>query len=245
LLIKPLKDFLAALPLREQESVVPNASACVCDKRTRKKPRSNASHGKTLGDEPAELSTFELEAQKFLTARFTARGETPSAAKRLRMWRMVNALNNCNIPSVSEKGFWESFATESDARTLNKAAYHGLMQVPALEDNCSRNIAPNASPAFLSSPFPKLLKLHKRVQLSTQLHHLASRIIAILIHYHHKQISNYIKGRKEKGKELLRLTGVTLDEFEKLKAKAQGWLRVINALGVGVLAVADANADDE
>lgn len=78
-----------------------------------------------------------------------------------------------------------------------------------------------------------------------QLNHLASRILMVLIHYHHKQIQSYVRGRDAESQELLRITGISLIEFKEIKAKAQGWLRVIDAFGIGVLAVANASANDE
>lgn len=158
---------------------------------------------------------------------------------------MVNALNIRDVSAIPEQGFWESFAVEAKTSAFGDPGCRLLVGPSNAEHSFSQDTTIDKRSDCPSSSFAQLFKLHKRIESSTQLNHLASRILMLLIHYHHKQIRCYVKERNAKDQELLRITGISLNEFDQIKAKAQGWLRVIDAFGIGVLAIANANANDE
>lgn len=152
-----------------------------------------------------------------------------------RILRTVNALACDHKPTISEGGFWTLLT--DDSRTLAAS--------PAVDDNDPGCSVLTPAPANIQFPLQRLLKLYQRIELSTHLHDLASRILKVLIHHQFKSLKAIGIDNEAQEKEMLRLTGITIEDSKDLRTRATGWLRFMSVFGIGALAIVQAQANDE
>lgn len=233
----PLQTYLAELPAAERGCVVPNASTCGEPQRKRVRKISRKQKRGCQDYLLNELSEFERKAREYLREKHTLRGENHSLEKQTRMWRSINAFNNENVPRIPSEGFWDSFLGDK-----NRSQHVITVATSGLDDI---QVASEPGLSNIHLPLQRLCKLRQNVKSSTQLHTLASRVLATLIHFHHKQTKSIGLDRQARERALLHRTGVSPEEFKKIGKEAQGWLRVVGVFGIGVLAVAGPSAEIE
>lgn len=212
----PLRHYLNGLPTEERKRVIPT-----------KKRKQRHCASKTF--EHKASNPFENEALKYLRAKQDAR--KGSQTEDYRILRMTNALAYSHNSRVTEKKFWGILSNESRC----------LTESPALEDTDSRCSAP----AKMDSPLQRLLALYQKTESSTHLHMLALRILKVLIHHQFKLLIASGVDSEARQRQMLQLTGITIEDSKDLRVRATGWLRFMSIFGVGALAIVEAQANDE
>lgn len=148
---------------------------------------------------------------------------------------MVNALACTREPKISEKGFRGLLSNETQSPSISLASsndsFQSLVPTPPLEHT--------------NSHLCRLFKLHQHVESSAHLHALVLRILKVLIHHEFKLLKAIGIDNEAQEEEMLRRTGFTLEKSQDLRARANGWLRVMSVLGIGALGIVQGQADDE
>jgi hypothetical protein len=179
------------------------------------------------------LKSFEREALEYLRARQEERDGTRIEDCRIIRW--VNALASIHDSSLTGKEFWSP-------------------SVDGLENHAaSITVDNNGSRCSISTPTPgeaglfvqRLLHLYRKVEQSTRLHHLTARIVKVLIHYQYKLFVASGIDKDARQTQMLQHTGFTAKDTKDLRSRATGWLRFMSVFGVGALAIAHTQADDE
>lgn len=217
MLEKPLRQYLSGLSAAERKRVIPAANR----KRAQKKQSNGA------------LTAFEREALKYLKNKQNER-----AAPRLedsRILRMANALVYDSKRAVKEEDFFGLSSENARCSTMLSAPERSAIPLSGSQAELETTM----------TALQDLCKVYQKIELSTHVHHVTSRILKILIHHQFKELANSGIDNEARQNEMLERTGLTVEDSKDLRNRATGWLRLISVFGVGALAVVDAKANDE
>jgi hypothetical protein len=222
---EPLRRYLTSLPASVRKRVVPTGK-CKPSKAKVVKP----SKAKVAED---PLNPFERGALEYLRAKQDERGGTRMEDSRI--LQVVNALASVHDVKLTEEEFWKMLPDEARSQIV-------LFTTDNNDSRCSIS-APTPGEAGL--PLRCLLNLYRKVEVSKRLHILAARILKVLIHYQYKLLSASGIDNDARRTQMLDRTGFTVEGTKHLRSRATGWLRFMSVFGVGALAMANAQADDE
>lgn len=214
---EPLRNYLSRLPAVERKRVI-------------SKQRRERSNAKATQD---SLKYFEREALEYLRAKQDKRGGTQIEDSRI--IRTVNALASTHDSDLTGREFWTLLVDGSKSQAVSIIA----------NNNNYRCLISAPTPGEAGHPFQRLLTLYRKVELSTHLHTLAARMLKVLIHYQYKLSGASGIDSDARRSQMLDHTGFTVEDTKDLRSRATGWLRFMSVFGVGALAMAQAQADDE
>jgi hypothetical protein len=147
----------------------------------------------------------------------------------------VNALASIHDSNLTEKEFWSPSVDRSKSQAASVTVHN----------NSPRCSISTPTPGEAGLFVQRLLHLYRKVEQSTSLHNLTARIVKVLIHYQYKLFIASGIDKDARQTQMLQHTGFTAQDTKDLRSRATGWLRFMSVFGVGALAMAHTQADDE